>query len=128
REVGDRRSEGAELGNLGTAYLVLGEMRRALEFFEQATVIARETGDPGVEGNALWNMALALHQLGDRAQAIMRAEAALVLHERLGAPQAEMVRKVLAEWKAGAGREPSVSPAPGLVQGLIALLRRIWKK
>ncbi len=45
REIGDRRGEGADLGNLGIAYADLGETRQAIEFYEQALVIAREIGD-----------------------------------------------------------------------------------
>ena len=36
REIGDRRGEGADLGNLGNAYSDLGEPRKAIEFYEQA--------------------------------------------------------------------------------------------
>ncbi|MBK8615931.1 MAG: tetratricopeptide repeat protein [Anaerolineales bacterium] len=35
REIGDRRGEGAALGNLGIAYKTLGEARKAIEFYEQ---------------------------------------------------------------------------------------------
>ena len=33
------------LGNLGTAYTVMGETRHAIQFFEQALLIDREIGD-----------------------------------------------------------------------------------
>jgi len=45
RELGDRRGEGAALGNLGIAYADLGDTRRAIECHEQDLVIAREIGD-----------------------------------------------------------------------------------
>ena len=50
REIGDRRGEGADLGNLGLAYADLGEPRKAIEFYEQALAIAREIGDRRGEG------------------------------------------------------------------------------
>jgi len=33
REIGDRRGEGARLGNLGLAYAYLGEVERAIEHY-----------------------------------------------------------------------------------------------
>ena len=36
REIGDRRGEGAALGNLGLAYADLGQVERAIDFYEQA--------------------------------------------------------------------------------------------
>ena len=50
REIGDRRGEGADLGNLGLAYADLGETRKAIEYYEQALAIAREIGDKQNEG------------------------------------------------------------------------------
>ncbi len=98
REIGDRRDEGAVLGNLGVAYRQLGETRRAIEFYEQQLAITREIGDRRGEGNALWNMGLALDKLGERAQAIAHAQAALKIFEQIEGPEADKVRKKLAEW------------------------------
>ena len=50
REIGDRRGEGASLGNLGRAYADLGDARKAIEYYEQALAIAREIGDKRDEG------------------------------------------------------------------------------
>ena len=36
REIGDRQGEGAALGNLGIAYADLGQVERAIGFYEQA--------------------------------------------------------------------------------------------
>ena len=33
REIGDRRNEGNQLGNLGTAYKDLGGSRKAIEYY-----------------------------------------------------------------------------------------------
>ena len=51
RKIGDRRGEGADLGNLGNAYAGLGETRKAIEYHEQALAISREIGDRRGEGN-----------------------------------------------------------------------------
>jgi tetratricopeptide (TPR) repeat protein len=104
RETGDRRGEGTALGSLGAAYADLGETRRAIDFYEQVLQIARETGDRRDEGTALWNMALALGQL-EGAQAMVYAEAALAIYEQIESPHADMVRSMLAEWKAGDGAD-----------------------
>jgi len=99
REIGDRPGEGTALGNLGNAYAALGETRKAIEFYEQRLNIAREIGDRRGEGTALWNMSLALDRLGQRAQAIANAEAALAIYQQIESPNAEMVRRQLAEWR-----------------------------
>ena len=41
----DKGNHGKILGNLGVAYSDLGEPRKAIEYYEQALVIAREIGD-----------------------------------------------------------------------------------
>lgn len=45
REVDDRQGEGAVLGNLGNAYLSLGDYRRAIVLHEQSLAVTREIGD-----------------------------------------------------------------------------------
>jgi tetratricopeptide (TPR) repeat protein len=100
REIGDRRGEGEALGNLGTAYTQLGDPRRAVEYHEQALAIDREIGDRRGEGSDLFNMSLALDQLGDRAHAIASAEAAFKIFVEIEDPNAEKVRRKLAEWGA----------------------------
>ncbi len=97
REIGDRHSEGKTLGNLGSAYGSLGEYRRAIEYCEPRLEIAREIGDRLGEGNALWNMSLAFDKLGEHPRAIPLAEAALEIYEQIESPNAERVRKKLAE-------------------------------
>ena len=48
KKLNDRRAEAGALGNLGLAYSVLGETRRAIELYEQALAIApRDRGPPG---------------------------------------------------------------------------------
>ncbi len=99
REIGDRRGEGNALGNLGVAWKNLGEPRKAIEFYEKQLAITREIGDRRGEGNAQWNMALAYREVGEKATAIPLAEAALGIFEQIEDPNAEMVRRYLAEWR-----------------------------
>ena len=77
----------------------MGEIRRAIEFYDKALEIAREIGDRRREGGALFNLALALDKLGERAQAIARAEAALKIYEQIEDPNTARVRQQLAEWR-----------------------------
>jgi len=100
RETGDRRGEGRALGNLGIAYKHLGETRKAIEYYEQTFAIERETGDRRGQGISVWNMSLSLYQLGERKQALANAEAALRIFEEIESPDAEKVRRRLAEWVA----------------------------
>ena len=82
REIGDRRGEGADLGNLGNAYSDLGEARKAIEYYEQALAIAREIGDRRGEGDDLGNLGSAYADLGEARKAIEYYEQALAICSR----------------------------------------------
>jgi len=99
REIGDRRRYGQSLVNLGLAYQGLGEYHRSFEFYEQGLAVAREIGDRRGEGYALWNFSLALDEMGNRALAITKAESSLRIRVAIEDPEAEKVRRQLAEWK-----------------------------
>ena len=70
RSLGDRRGEGAALGNLGLAYAALGEARKAIEYYEKQMVITSEIGDRRGEGAALGNLGIAYAALGETRKAI----------------------------------------------------------
>jgi len=70
RRRGNRRGEGAHLGNLGFAYAALGETRRAIEYHEQALSIDSEIGDRRGEGQDLGNLGNAYAALGETRRAI----------------------------------------------------------
>jgi len=83
-----RRGEGTVLGNLGSAYLQLGDARRAIGYYEQRLEIAREIGDRRGEGTVLGNLGSAYLQLGDARCAIgyyaQRLEIAREIGDRRG--------------------------------------------
>ncbi|HST54050.1 MAG TPA: DUF4062 domain-containing protein [Pyrinomonadaceae bacterium] len=99
RQLDDRAAEGRHLGNLGNAYKNLGDVRLAVEFYQQQLTIAREIGDRSVEGIALFNIGEALDTLGDHTKAIAHAEAALEIFGQIESPNAEVARAKLAEWR-----------------------------
>ena len=48
KEIGNRRGEGNHLGNHGNAYRNLGQVEKAIEYYEQALVIGKEIKDPRI--------------------------------------------------------------------------------
>ena len=56
RNLNNRRDEGAHLGNLGLAYSDLGEVEKAISYYEEALAIAREIGHRQGEGADLGNL------------------------------------------------------------------------
>ncbi len=48
KEIGDRRSEGIWLGNLGNTYRNLGQVKKAIEYYEQALAIGKDIKDPRI--------------------------------------------------------------------------------
>ena len=79
-----RRGEGAVLGNLGSAYLALGDARHAIGYYEQCLTIHREIGDRRGEGNALMGLGLAYADLGDARRAIGYYEQRLEIANEIG--------------------------------------------
>lgn len=79
-----RSGEGVALGYLGQSYADLGETRRAIEFYEQALVIAREIGDRRGEGAWLGYLGRAYADLGEARKAIGFHEQALVIDREIG--------------------------------------------
>jgi len=84
RKLNNRGMEGAHLGNLGIAYMDLGEPRKAIEFHEQALKIAQEIGDRRGEGNCLGNLGIAYADLGETRKAIEYHEQALAIDREIG--------------------------------------------
>ena len=99
-EIGDRRFEGSAYGDLGNVYAAIGELHKAIDHYMQGLVISHEIGDRKGEGNHMFNLSIALNELGQREKATSCAKSALAIFEEIESPNAEDVRKTLAEWKA----------------------------
>ncbi|MBW4653748.1 MAG: CHAT domain-containing protein [Kaiparowitsia implicata GSE-PSE-MK54-09C] len=74
-----RQGEGNALGNLGIAYVDLGQYQEAIALYEQSLAIAREIGDRQGESNALGNLGNAYLSLDQYQQAIDFYEQSLVI-------------------------------------------------
>ena len=74
REIGDKSSEGANLGNLGNVYRALCQSEQAIELYTQALDIDREIGNKSGEGTQLGNLGDALFRLErlDEAESAFR--------------------------------------------------------
>ena len=80
----NRHGEGGALGNLGNAHADLGEIDKAIDYYEQRIVIAREIGDRRGEGAALGNLGNAYAALGETDKAIDYHEQQLVITREIG--------------------------------------------
>jgi tetratricopeptide (TPR) repeat protein len=89
RALSRKDMEGNHLGNLGLAYFVLGDTRRAIEFCEQCLTLHREIGNWRDEGADLGNLGNACAALGDARRAIEFYEQALAVMQEIGDKHAE---------------------------------------
>ena len=99
REIGYRQGQGNYLGNLGNAYSDLGQVEKAIDYYEQALVIVREIGDRRGEGLWLWGLGYVYHQQGRKEKAIDFLSQALAILEEIKHPDAARLRNWLAELK-----------------------------
>lgn len=98
-EMNDKRGKGDVLGNLAAAFVALREPIKAIDCSKLALKNSREIGDRYREANALFNMSLAQECLGKRSEAVKLAKEALAIYEQIESPEAEKVRRKLAEWQ-----------------------------
>ena len=82
--VGNRDGEGSAYGNLGSAYLRLGNFKQAIEYYEKDLSIAKEVGDRAHEGSSDGNLGIAYRNLGNFKQAIEYYEKHLSIAKEVG--------------------------------------------
>jgi len=80
----DVKMEGNHLGNLGIAYHYLGDIRKAIHFYNRILELHREIGDRRGEGADLSNLGLAYSHLGEPRKAIEYYEQALKIAQEIG--------------------------------------------
>ena len=95
------------LGNLGNNYYSLGEMEKAIRYYEKALEITQEIGDKRNKGRWIGCIGLAYRALGEMRKAIEYHEKALKIAQEIGDRQNEgkslgnlgAVYYDLSEWK-----------------------------
>ncbi len=82
--LSDKQAHSSVIGNLGLAYSDLGQVEKAIQYYEKALAIAQEIGDRRGEGNALGNLGNAYSALGQVEKAIQYHEKALAIDKEIG--------------------------------------------
>ncbi|HJQ30684.1 MAG TPA: TIR domain-containing protein [Pyrinomonadaceae bacterium] len=80
----DPELEGISIGNLGTAYLNMGYVQKAIPCFEQALRLERENNNPQGEGAWLGGLGNCYADVGQTARAIDCYEQALAIAQKIG--------------------------------------------
>ena len=84
REIGERKSEGVILNNIGEVYRSLGEYPKALDYYQQSLAIDKQVGDKAGEGITLNNIGLVYRNLGEYAKALDYYQQSLAIHKQVG--------------------------------------------
>jgi len=79
QQLGDQLGISNHLGNLGSAYLNLGDSRQAIQYYDQRLVLARGIGDRRGELSTLGNLGVAYKNLGQIHKAIENYKLCLVV-------------------------------------------------
>ena len=114
---------GRLLGTVGVAYADLGEVEKAIGYYEQALVISREIGDRRGEGNRLGNLGNAYARLGEVEKAIGYHEQALVISREIGDRRGE--GSVLGNLGIAYARLGEVEKAIGLLEQALRIGQEI---
>jgi CHAT domain-containing protein len=69
-EVNDQAGQANTLSNLGRTYYDLGELNKALEFWNRELLLRQALGNPVDQGNVLGSIASVYTRLGDRPKAL----------------------------------------------------------
>ena len=71
-EIGDRRGESADYGNLGAVFQSLGNYDKAQEYYKKALVIKLEIGDRKGEAVVSGNLGTVFQSIGNYGARISR--------------------------------------------------------
>ncbi|MFZ5904309.1 MAG: tetratricopeptide repeat protein, partial [Chloroflexota bacterium] len=69
---------------IGESHLSMGNLHKAIDYYEQALVLSREIDDKSRIGNSLSNLGMAYLQLGDSRKAVDHCKSALEIMENFG--------------------------------------------
>ena len=91
KEIGDKKGEAADYGNLGTVFQSLGEYVKAEEYLQKALVISKEIGDKKGEASSYGKLGTVFQSLGAYVKAEEYLQKALVVRKEIGDKQGEAV-------------------------------------
>lgn len=83
REIGNKKSEGIVLGNIGVYYANIGEFDKALEYYYQDLALMRELRAKQDEAHGLTNIGVIYAYKGDNREALEWYKKALKIFEEL---------------------------------------------
>ena len=83
REIGNKRSEGIILGNIGVVYAQRGDYQKGLNYFHQKLAIVKELSDKSEEAQILTNIGVISDWKGDTQEALEWYKKALRIIEEL---------------------------------------------
>lgn len=84
QNVQDRKVEGDRLDREGMQIFNRGQLKAALEKFQQALAIRKEVGDRAGEGNTLNNIGVVYDSLGQYPKALEYYQQALAIRKQVG--------------------------------------------
>lgn len=87
----DKRVHEYILRNLGLAYSHMGNLKKSIEYYEQALKISRELSDRQREGANFGNLGIAYSNLGESKKAIGYSDQSLKISREFGDRQGECV-------------------------------------
>jgi len=89
REAKDVRGEAIALGNIGTCYKFLGDLKKSLEFHQRALTMKQRLGDRLEVAKTLSNIGLVNYELADFVLAVSRFREALSIAKQIGDKRVE---------------------------------------
>jgi CHAT domain-containing protein/Tfp pilus assembly protein PilF len=87
KEIGNKKSEGALLGNIGVFYANTGQLQNALEYFFKKLAIVKEIKDKGGESHILMNIGALNDWMGNYKDSLIYYKQALELNKELDNPE-----------------------------------------
>jgi tetratricopeptide (TPR) repeat protein len=84
QSASDQRATAAHLTRLGLVYREMGEVSKAIDYYEQALATYRQLDDRQGEADSLGNLGLVCYSTGDLSRAIDHHQLALAIHLETG--------------------------------------------
>jgi len=89
-ELGNKRGNGMNLGNIGYVYWNKGDYDKAMDYYERALAIADELGDKHGMGYSLNNIGSVYYYKGDYKNAEEYLEKSLAIQKEIGLKKIEL--------------------------------------